>query len=101
MKIEEEINKLKEARFIYKIEHTERVSPLVVVPKKNENLQACLNLKKVNVAIIKDPSPIPITNHVLKSVVGAKAYNFLDGFCGCNQLSIASKNQHKTTFATN
>ena len=37
-KIKEEINKLLEAEFIYEIEHTEWVSPIVVVPKKNGKL---------------------------------------------------------------
>ena len=37
-KIKEEINKLLEAEFIYKIEHTEWVSPIVIVPKKNGKL---------------------------------------------------------------
>ena len=37
-KIKEEIDKLLEANFVYKIEHTEWVSPIVVVPKKNGKL---------------------------------------------------------------
>ena len=37
-KIKEEIDKLLEAEFIYEIEHTEWVSPIVVVPKKNGKL---------------------------------------------------------------
>ena len=37
-KIKEEINKLLEAEFIYEIEHTEWVSPIVIVPKKNGKL---------------------------------------------------------------
>ncbi|MCO5560570.1 hypothetical protein L7F22_014185 [Adiantum nelumboides] len=40
-KTEEEINRLKEAGFIYEIEHTEWVLPLVVVPKKNGKLRVC------------------------------------------------------------
>ena len=52
MSIEEEINQLKEAGFIYEIEHTEWVLPLAVVPKKNGKLQVYVNLKKVNVATI-------------------------------------------------
>ena len=39
LKIEEEINRFKETRFIYEIKHTEWVSPLVVVPKKNGKLR--------------------------------------------------------------
>ena len=56
-KIKEEINKLLEAEFIYEIEHTEWVSPIVVVPKKNGKLRVCVNLKKVNVASIRDNYP--------------------------------------------
>ena len=47
-KIKEEIAKLLEAEFIYEIEHTEWVSPIVIVPKKNAKLRICVNLKKVN-----------------------------------------------------
>lgn len=44
-KIKEEIDKLMEAEFIYKIEHTKWVSLFVVVPKKNKLLRVCGNLK--------------------------------------------------------
>ena len=98
MKIEEEINRLREARFIYEIKHTEWVSPLVIVPKKNGKLRVCVNLKKVNATTIKDHYPLPIIDHMLERVVGAQAYSFLDRFSGYNQLSIAPKDQHKTAF---
>ena len=39
MKIEKEINGLKEAKFIYNIEHIEWASPLVVVSKNNSKLR--------------------------------------------------------------
>ena len=80
MKIKEEINRLREAGFIYEIEHTEWVSPLVIVPKKNGKLRVCVNLKKVNAATIGDHYPLPITDHVLERVAGTEAYSFLDGF---------------------
>lgn len=99
-KIEEEIMKLKQAGFIYKIEHTKWVSPLVVVPKKNGTLRVCVNLKKVNAATIRDHYPLLITDHVIKRVTRAEAYSFLDGFSRYNQLSIDPKDQHKTAFAT-
>ena len=99
MKIKKEINRLREVGFIYKIEHTEWVSPLVVVPKKNGKLRVCVIPKKVNAVTIWDHYPLPITDHVLERVAGAKAYSFLDGFSGYNQLSSA-KDQHKMSFAT-
>ena len=87
-KIKEEIDKLLEAEFIYEIEHTEWVSPIVVVCKKNVKIRVCINLKKVNVAMIHNHYPLPIINHVLEQVAGKQAYNFLDGFLGYNQVSI-------------
>ena len=51
-KIKEEIDKLLIVEFIYEIEHTDWVSPIVVVPKKNGKLRVCVNLKKVNAATI-------------------------------------------------
>ena len=99
-KIREEIDKLLEAEFIYEIEHTEWVSPIVIVPKKNEKLRVCVNLKKVNAATIRDHYPLPITDHVLEQVAGKQAYSFLDGFSHYNQVSIKQEDQHKMDFAT-
>ena len=59
-----------------------------------------MNLKKVNAATTRDHYPRPIIDHVLERVVGKKAYSFLDGFFGYNQVSIKQKDQHKTIFAT-
>ena len=64
IKIIEEINKLKEERFIYKIEHTKWASPLVLVPKKNGKIRVCANLKKVNAITICDHYSLPIMDHV-------------------------------------
>ncbi|RYA37908.1 reverse transcriptase family protein, partial [Enterobacter cloacae complex sp. GF14B] len=89
-----------DAEFIYEIEHTDWVSPIVVVPKKNGKLRVCVNLKKVNAATIRDNYPLPITEHVLERVAGKRVYSFLDGFSGYNQLAIAIEDQHKTAFAT-
>ena len=65
-KIKEEIEKLKEVEFIYEIKHTDWVSPIVVVPKKNGKLRVCVNLKKVNTATIRDSYPLPIIIMCLK-----------------------------------
>ena len=97
-KIKEEIDKLLDVEFIYKIEHTEWVSPIVIVPKKNGKLRVCVNLKKLNAATIRDHYPLPLTDHVLERVAGKQAYSFLDGFSGYNQVSIKQEDQHKTDF---
>ncbi|MCO5561848.1 hypothetical protein L7F22_015472 [Adiantum nelumboides] len=98
-KIKKEIDKLKEAEFIYEIKHTDWVSPIVVVPKKNGKLRVCVDLKKVNAATIKNNYPLPITDHVIEQVAGREAYSFLNGFSGYNQLA-KLEDQHKMAFAT-
>ncbi|MCO5580106.1 hypothetical protein L7F22_033972 [Adiantum nelumboides] len=99
-KIKEEKDKLKEAKFIYEIEHTDWVSSIVVVPKKNGKLRVCVNLKKVNVATIRDNYPLAITDHVIERVAGREAYSFFDGFLSYNQLAIKPEDQHKMVFVT-
>ena len=59
-----------------------------------------MNLKKVNAETVRDNYPLPITDHVLERVAGKRAYSFLDGFSGYNQVSVKKEDQHKTAFAT-
>ena len=103
-KIKEKIDKLLDAKFIYEIEHTEWVSSIMVVPKKNGKLRVCVcvcvNLKQVNAATIRDNYPLPIMDHVLERVARKQAYSFLDGFLGYHQVSIAPQDKHKIVFAT-
>ncbi|MCO5603598.1 hypothetical protein L7F22_057749 [Adiantum nelumboides] len=98
--IQEELEKLIECGFIYPIEHSEWVSPIVIVPKKNGKLRVCVDLKKVNAATRRDHYPLPYSEHVLERVAGKEAYSFLDGYSGYNQITIALEDQAKTTFIT-
>ena len=69
-------------------------------PKEKPKTQSCVNLKKVNAATIRDSYPLPIAEHVLERVAGKRAYSFLDGYSGYNQVCIKLEDQHKTAFAT-
>ena len=71
----------------------------MVVPKNNGKLRVCINLKKINVATIKDHYSLPSTYHFIERVAEEKDYSFLDGFLGYNQISIDLKDQHKMAFA--
>ena len=44
-KIKEEIDKLLEAEFIYEIEHTDWVSPIVISPKKEWKITSVCQFK--------------------------------------------------------
>ena len=98
--IQEELKKLLDVGFIYEIEHSDWVSPIVCVPKKNGKLRVCVDFKKLNANTIKDHYPLPYTETILERLAGHEAYSFLDGFSGYNQVKIQASDQHKTTFAT-
>jgi hypothetical protein len=54
------------------------LSPIMVVPKKNDKLQICVDFCKLNVATKKDPYPLPFTEVVLDMVASHEVYSFLD-----------------------
>ncbi|MCO5547001.1 hypothetical protein L7F22_000441 [Adiantum nelumboides] len=98
--VQEELEKLIECGFIYPIEHSEWVSPIVIVPKKNGKFRVCVDLKNLNATTRRDHYPLPYSEHVLERVAGKEAYSFLDGYSGYNQITIALEDQAKTTFIT-
>ena len=88
-KVKEEINKYLEAGFIYPVEKTEWLSPIVIVPKKNGKLRVCVDYRKLNAVTKVDPFPLPFTESILEVVVGHEMYTLMDGYSGYNQIMIA------------
>jgi hypothetical protein len=76
------------------------LSPIVIVPNKNDKLKIYINFKKITVTTKKDPYPLPFTNDVLNIVVGYEAYSFLDGYSKYHQIYIAPKDKYNITFVT-
>jgi hypothetical protein len=68
------------------------------VPNKNGKLKICVDFRKLNVVIKKDPYPLPFTDEVINVVVKHEVYTFLDGFFGYHQISITLQDQYKITF---
>ena len=103
--VKEEIDRLLEAKFIYLVNNSQWVSPIVIVLKKigangKVKIQVYQDFRKLNAAMKKDYFPLPFTNIILDPVSGLECYNFLDGFSGYNQVSIWMGDQLKTTFTT-
>ncbi|KAL3680008.1 hypothetical protein R1sor_022964 [Riccia sorocarpa] len=98
--VRKEIEKLREADFIYPVKEYEWLSSVVIVPKKNGKLRVCVDYRKLNEHTVKDPYPIPFIDDILDKVAGKDAYTFMDGYSGYNQVSIADEDQRKTAFIT-
>jgi hypothetical protein len=86
------------SKFIEFVKETIWLSPIIVVPKKNDKLRIYIDFKKLNVAIKKDPYPLPFTQEVLSIVARYEAYSFLDGYLGYHQIYIAPNDRYKATF---
>ncbi len=94
LKIRYDLDKLFDTEFIYPIETTQWLSPLVIVPKKNGKLQICVDYHKSNVQTKKDPFPLPL----LDSIARHEMYSFMDGYSGYNQVKMVEKDKDKMTF---
>ena len=60
--------------------------------------RVCMDYWKLNASIEKDHFPMPFMDKMLDRLAGKGWYCFLDGYSDCNQISIAPKDQEKTTF---
>jgi hypothetical protein len=103
--VKEEIDWLLEAGFIYRVNNSEWVSPIVVVSKKvgadgKVKIRVCQDFRKLNSATKKDYFPLPFTDIILDHVAGYQRYSFLDRSSGYNQVFIWMGDQLKTTFTT-
>lgn len=62
--------------FIYPISDSQWVSPLVVVPKRNEKWRVCVEYKELNKATLKDCFPFPFIDQVLDTLAGKSISHF-------------------------
>ncbi len=73
------------------IETTQWLSPLVIVPKKNDKLCICVNYGKLNSQTKKDPFPSLFLDLVLDTMVRHEMCSSMDGYSGYNQVKMAKK----------
>ena len=78
----------------------------MVVNEKNELLstiivtgwRVCIDYRRLNKVTRKDHFPLPFIDQMLDRLAGNEYFCFLDGYAGYNQITIAPKDQEKTTF---
>ena len=95
-----EVKKLTSAGFIYPVEDSDWVSPVVVTPKKNGKWRVFVDYKPLNTATKRDHFPLPFQDEILNEVAGHERYTVCDGYSGYFQISIAEEDQKKKTFIT-
>ena len=100
-KVEDELDKLEDLGIIEKVqEPTPWISPLVVFPETNESVHLCLDMHRVNEAVIQERHMIPKLDELLQDVNGATVFSKIDLTSGYRQLQLCKESKNLTAFAT-
>ena len=76
------------------------VSPVVVVPKQNDEICLCVDMRRANEAIVRERYPIPTVDKVLQSLNQSTVFSKLDLKWGYHQLELRPDSRSITTFST-
>jgi hypothetical protein len=92
---------LENAGFIREIKTLTWVSNLVIVPKKNTDVQrVCVDYTSINKHWLKDPFPLPRIDQIIDSTAGCARLSFLDAYSGYNQIKLKKEDEKKIAFIT-
>ncbi|XP_062711042.1 uncharacterized protein K02A2.6-like [Aedes albopictus] len=77
------------------------VSPLVVVGKSNGEPRICLDLRRVNKAVLRERHPMPVVDEYLAHLGKGRIWSKLDIKDAFLQVELAPESRDVTTFITN
>jgi hypothetical protein len=96
-----ELHRLENVGFIREIKTSTWVSNLVIVPKKNTDVQrVCVDYTSLKKHCPKDPFPLPRIDQIIDSTAGCARLFFLDAYSGYNQIKLKKEDEEKTAFIT-
>ena len=98
--INEEVNKLLQARAIREVEYPEWLANVILVKKANGKWRLCIDFTDINKACPKDSFPLPRIDLIVDATAGHELLSFMDAFSGYNQISMDPGDQEKTSFVT-
>ncbi|UYV65638.1 K02A2.6-like [Cordylochernes scorpioides] len=96
-----ELERMTSNGVIEKVEgSSEWCSPMVLVAKPSGKLRICVDLSILNQNILREIHPIPVVEHTLAQLKGAKVFTKLDANSGFWQIPLSSESSALTTFIT-
>ena len=76
------------------------ISPLVVVPKPNGNVRLCVDMRRVNEAILRERHSNLTVDDVIHALNGATMFSKLDLRSGYHQILLHDDSRYITAFST-
>ncbi|KAH7858121.1 hypothetical protein Vadar_020217 [Vaccinium darrowii] len=98
--VNEEVDRLLEAKAIREVNYLELLSNTVVVKKKNGKRRVCVDFTSLNKACPKDSFPLPRIDQLIDATAGYKRMSFLDAYRGYHQITMHGPDEEKTSFIT-
>ncbi|UYV66874.1 K02A2.6-like [Cordylochernes scorpioides] len=79
-------------------EPTEWCAPIVLAGKPNGKIRICVDLSRLNLSVERELHPLPVLEHELAQLNGAKIFSRLDANSGFWQIKLSEESQTLTTF---
>jgi hypothetical protein len=98
--IQQEVNKLLEARFISPVDCPNWLAKPVLVEKPDGFWRMCIDYTSLNKACPKDEFPLPHICQIIDSTASCELLSFLDAYSSYHHISLALDDEEKTTFIT-
>ena len=101
-RVDEKLQELQQSGIIEEaVGPTPWVSPIVIAPKKHGDIRLCVDLRRVNEAIVRERHPMPTTEELLHEVNGSTVFSKIDLKWGFHQVELEEESRYLTTFAAN
>ncbi|CAA0829049.1 Unknown protein, partial [Striga hermonthica] len=98
--IEQEVEKLLNARHIKKIQFPEWLSNTVMVSKSGGKWRMCIDFRDLNKACPKDLYPLPRIDQLVDSTAGCELLSLMDASQGYHQIPLAKDDWKRVSFIT-
>jgi transposase InsO family protein len=99
--VERELEKLEKSDIIEKVVGpTPWISPIVVVPKKNDEVRICVDMREANKAVKRVKHVMPTIDELITDLNGATMFSKLDLSQAYHQLELEHESRFITAFST-
>ena len=100
-KVSAELDRMETMGVISKVDvPTPWCAGMVVAPKKSGSVRICVDLKPLNLSVLREVHPLPKVDDILAQLTGAKLFSKLDANSGFWQIPLAPSSRLLTTFIT-
>lgn len=100
-KVEKELSRLQSLNIIYPVRHSDWATPIIPVPKPNDEIRICADCKiTLNKYMEKDHYPLPRLEDLLSGLAGAQYFCVVDLRDAFQQIEISKNSQDLFTSNT-